>query len=224
MNKKKKINQIVPFKNLDKSFQENWREGDNWLNFPHSTKILFFSAPGRGKTSTILNCVMQQDPPFEKIYILHPDSETKEYDVLGRNNFEFLEKIPEINFSDKNEKSLLIVDDIDFTALSKSEKARLDRLSGYTATHRNLSIYVTTQNFTNIFPSFRRNCEIFFIWQHHDRQSLNQIGTKTGFKNNELLDLLDKFCVGRYDNLCIDTTADSPAKLRLNGYTKLEKE
>ncbi len=223
MGRKNCINKIIPFKNLDKSFQESWKPGDNLLNFPHSTKILFFSAPGRGKTSTILNCIFQQKPAFDKIYILHPDDESREYDVLGRDNFEFLKEIPEINFSNKNEKSLLIIDDIDFTSLSKSEKARLDRLSGYTATHRNLSIYLTTQNFTNIFPSMRRNCEIFFIWSHHDRTSLNQIGMKTGFKNNELVNLLDTMCKSKYDNICIDTTGDSPAPLRLNGFTPIKK-
>ncbi len=126
-----------------------------------------------------------------------------------------------INFSDRNEKSLLIIDDIDFTNLNKKDKATLDRISGYVSTHRNLSIYVTSQNFTNIFPSFRRNTEIFFLWQHHDRMSLAQIGQKCGFKNGKLLDYLDKYCKERYDNICIDTSQNSPAKLRLNGYTSI---
>ena len=224
-NKVKKINKIIPFKNNDKSFHERWKKGDNWLNFPHPTKVLFFSCPNAGKTTTILNCILQQDPPFKKIYVLHPDEQSEEYNILGTDNFIFLNKVPDsINFSDRNEKSLLIIDDIDFTNLNKKDKAILDRISGYVSTHRNLSVYVTSQNFTSIFPSFRRNVDVFFIWNHIDKDSLNRIGKKCGFKNNKLLDLLDKHCKERFDNLCIDGTPNSPAKLRLNAYTKIEEE
>ena len=215
-------NQLVFLKNKDKDFHEKWYQGRNLLNIPHPFRAILFGSPNSGKTNMIFNLIMRSNPAFEKIYVLHPDPESVEYSVLG-DHCEMLSEIPEIDFCDKDLKNLLIVDDIELKTLKKHEKARLDRICSYSSTHRNLSLALTSQDAFNVPPSIRRNANIFFMYKNvPDLSSLSTVATRTGLNSSQLFNIFG-LCNDIRDCLCVDMTPNSPARLRINGFKKVDK-
>jgi hypothetical protein len=215
-------NQLVFLKNKDKDFHEKWYQGRNLLNIPHPFRALLFGSPNSGKTNMIFNLIMRANPPFQKIYILHPDPDSKEYSVLD-DNCVMLNEIPEIDFCDPDCKNLLIVDDIELKTLKKQEKARLDRICSYSSTHRNLSICCTSQDCFNVPPTIRRSANIFFLYKNvPDLSSLATVASRTGLNSTQLFNIFS-LCDNIRDCLCIDLTPNSPARLRLNGFKKVDK-
>ena len=215
-------NELVFLPNKDKGYHEQWHKNRNMLNIPHPFRALLFGSPNSGKTNMIFNLIMRANPPFHKIYILHPDPESKEYSVLG-DNCELLSEIPEIDFCDRDTKNLLIVDDIELKTLKKQEKARLDRICSYSSTHRNLSICLTSQDCFNVPPSIRRSANIFFLYKNvPDLSSLSTVASRTGLNSTQLFNIFS-LCKDIRDCLCIDLTPNSPSRLRINGFKKVDK-
>jgi hypothetical protein len=224
MSKKNKLPaELIYLPNSDKLSHEKWYKGRDLLNFPKPYRMLLFGSPNSGKTNFIMNVVMRADPPFQKIYILHPDPESKEYSMLG-DHVEMLEEIPDKLFCDPKLKNLLILDDIEYKNLSKEHKASFDRLSGYTSTHRNCSLLITSQDAINVPASVRRNTSIFVLYKNvPDLNSLAQVATKVGLSADKLFSIFETCMHNQRDSLCIDLTAESPAKMRVNGYKKIRE-
>ena len=54
------------------------------LNFPHPFRGVLLGPPNCGKTTTVKNTLMRQEPPFKRMYIIHCDGEyTQEYDDVN---------------------------------------------------------------------------------------------------------------------------------------------
>jgi hypothetical protein len=118
----------------------------------------------------------------------------------------------------------VIIDDISFKDLNKSQNAILDRLYGYISTHRNVSLLLTSQDMFNI-PSIVRRCSnLFILWKPRDIDSLTTIGRRTGMNGKELRIIFNDLIHTRTDSLWIDLTKDSPYMLRKNGFELITKE
>lgn len=225
---------LMGFSNADKGFHEHWERGDNLLNFPHPFRALVTGPPNVGKSTTVKNILVRQEPPFERVIIVHADPEhTKEYDDLKDDADEdAVILIPEIPPPDSWEpqlnedgeevlpKTLLVVDDLDLRTLNREQKKNLDRLTGYCSTHRSISVIICTQDSFNAAPNVRRMCNLFVIWQSPDLECMAIIAKKVGVK--DLQALFDKYCRTRRDSIWIDLTVDTPAPLRLNGFTVIK--
>lgn len=220
MNKDKK--KIVVFKNKDKEgWYEDWYNRRDWLNFPHPYRCLISANPGSGKTNMIKNLILRAKPYFKKIFLCHYDLETKEYDDVDVIK---LVELPDARSKDftPSKKNLLIVDDYDFVSLNKYQMSNLRSLFKYASTHKGLSIIIATQDFFNIPSLIRRLSNIYFIWKGSgDLDSLYNIGRRVGYTKPEFKQLLD-MCTNRFDNICIDMTVNTPAPVRLNGYTLIK--
>jgi hypothetical protein len=224
MKKIKLPQELIYLPNADKiDSHEKWYKGRDLLNFPKPFRMLCFGSPGSGKTNFIHNVIMRASPAYDKIYILHPDPESKEYAMLG-SHVEMLDEMPDKLFCDPKLKNLLILDDIEYKNLSKEHKASLDRLTGYTSTHRNCCVILTAQDSINVPASVRRNTNIFVLYKNvPDLNSLAQVATKVGLSADKLFSIFDTCMEGQRDSLCIDLTAESPAKMRVNGYKKIRE-
>ena len=213
---------IRVFKNKDKEgWYEKWTKNRDLMNFPHPFRAIVSAHPGSGKTNMIKNIILAADPHFKRIFLCHYCPETKEYEDL---DIIPLDEIPDPNsaFFDPKHKSLLIIDDQEFKFMPKAMQRRMDRLWGYTSTHRGLSICCATQNFTNLPPVVRRMSNIFFIWKGTtDIEDLKLIGRKLGLNKEQTLSLFNN-CKSRFDQICFDQTIDSPAPIRFNGYDIIE--
>lgn len=139
---------LIVMKNKDKAFHEKWSASRDMLNFPHPFRCVMSGPPNSGKTNAILNIcarVQNDGPAFEKIIVVHQDCDmSAEYTDL---DVEMQDVIPGTDEHTENDiKTLIILDDIDFSTLNKESKKNLDRLVGYDSTHKNISVIITSRH------------------------------------------------------------------------------
>lgn len=221
-NKKNKLpNKMLLIKSSDKEFHEKWHRNRNMLNFPHPCRYVIFGTPNSGKTLTIKNILLRAEPPYERIMVLHADPEAKEYEDIEA---EVVQEIPHFSDWDGLQKTAFIIDDSEISNLSKEQKINLDRLCGYCSTHKNISVFISTQDLFSI-PIIARKCSnVIFAWRVLDLDQLNTIGRRCGLKKGELLFLFDKLGARQHDSICIDLTTGSPFPFRYNGFTPIDTD
>lgn len=217
-NKKQLINKLFVLKNPDKAFHEKWTQSRNMLNIPHPFQCLLLGRPNCGKTSTVKNILIRQNPPFERMVVVHcsPDY-TKEYDDCDA---QIVEEIPPREDFDCGKKTLVVLEDIDFKNLSKEQKHRLNRMYGNWSTHNSISIISTSQDFFELDPIVRRCTNLWVLWPGIDLNEMSQIARKVGLNTNKLTTLFN-LCKTKHDSIWIDQTKGSPHHLRFNGFTNL---
>lgn len=213
---------IVPFKNADKTFHEKWGSGSrDPLNIPHPFRCTIVGPPNRGKTNIIKNILVRAKPVFERILVVHCDPEgTSEYSDIDAT---LLSEIPAPTEFEGDVKTACILDDISWKNLSKEQKSHLDRLCGYVSTHKNVSVFCTTQEAFTIPTIVRRCSNLLIIFKQHDLDSLVALSRKTGLKRDDFMTLF-KMLVNEHDSLWLDLTAKSPYPLRINGYQMIQQQ
>ena len=211
---------IMP--NADKGFHEKWRPGRDLLNLPHPWRALCMGRPNSGKTLVIKNILLRADPPFERVVVIHCDpGYTSEYEDVGA---EMLEEIPEPKDWDGEQKTLCVLDDLEYKQMPKEQKRALDRLCGYVSTHCNVSVCITGQDPFNLPVIARRCANVLIMWRSHDWSMMSQLARKTGMTAKDFKDVFDNHCPERHDSLWVDMTSKSPAPLRKNGYEILDRQ
>lgn len=227
----------------DKNFIEQWDDMPNRdpLNFPKSFRICLIGPVGVGKTMFIKNiiCRIQNSrKKFERIFVLHQDKFAREYDDIDA---EIITELPNNDFwmgydqPDEDEEepeeepdverppTLMIIDDICFKDLPKSQTLLLDRLCGFISSHCNVSLAVLNQTAFAVDSIIRKCANIWCIWRPSDTDELNIISRRVGFRSKELNQLFDDFAPNDTDSIMIDKTPGSPYPLRLNGYKLIER-
>ena len=216
-------NKIIAFSNRDKSYHETWYPHRDWLDIPHPFRILLTAKPNGGKTTVILNIILRTalgKTPFEKIIVVHCDpKQTHEYDDMER---ELRSDIPSPDSFHPNEKTLCILEDLNYLSMDKQQKGYLERLYGYASTHKNVSCILTAQDPFRIIPTVRRCSNVFVIWNNNDTDMIRTLARKTGVCGEKLQHVLDAQCNGPHDSLWLDFTPDSPAPYRKNGNDRLD--
>ena len=213
---------MISFQNRDKAFHETWSGTRDWLDIPHPFRMLLAAKPNGGKTTVVLNIILRvahSDRPFEKIMVVHCDpKQTKEYDDI---DCELREDIPAPEEFSPHEKTLCILEDLNYLNMSKEQKGRLERLYGYASTHKNVSCILTAQDPFRIIPSVRRCSNVFVLWNNHDMDMIKTLARKTGVPAETLQQILEEQCQGAHDSIWLDFTPDSPAPFRKNGYERI---
>lgn len=216
---------IIPISCVDKEgWYESWDEPHDRdeLCIPHPFAIICAGKPNSGKSTIAKNILLRHsitDKPFEILYIVHTDPDTKEYDDVGGI---MLNRIPTSKDLDSKTKQMIILDDLNFKAMKKTEKKALDRLFGYCRTHMNLSICLCVQCWFSIPVRVRQMSNCYVLWRSRDLLNNSMIARRVGMKADEFDYLLKKYCTGRFDSLWIDFTPDTPYPLRHNGYNIIE--
>lgn len=216
--------EIIPIPNPDKSpWHESWTKNRNMLNIPHPYRIVIFGPPNSGKTTLAKNILLRAKPPFKRIIIIHCDDEyTKEYNDLG--DIDIINIIPDpkdSEYFDGEDKTLVILDDLEYEYLPKEQKRNLDRLFGFVSTHKNVSVILNSQNPTNVSPCIRRMSNIWILFKILDMDLLFLLARKIGMKREAFTEIFRKYIKKKHDSLWIDLSDDSPYPVRVNGYTAL---
>ena len=216
---------IIPFENHDKAFHEQWYEGRDLLDIPHPFRMLLAAKPNGGKTTVILNIILRVacgKDPFEKIVVVHCDpNTTQEYKDVEH---ELRPDIPKPDDFNPLQKTLCILEDLNYIGMGKQQRGYLERLVGYASTHKNVSVMVTAQDPFRILPTVRRCVNVFVLWNNHDQDMLRTLARKTGKTVEALERVLTTQCQDHHDSVWIDLSPDSPAPFRKNGYERLSSQ
>lgn len=228
--KKKYPNKVLILPNKDKNFHESYEKGDDLLSFVHPFRMLLSGGVNSGKTNLILNILIRQRIPFERIIIYHCDGNfTKEYEDIDA---EYTDSIPpptSMEYFGSKQKTCFIMEDIDYKRLKKDQLSNLNRLLGFVSTHRNVSVLATSQTFFNVPPMMRRMTNIFVIWGNDSDQTyIDMFARKVGEKPEVIKQILSGF-TNQYDFLLIDLTSKKrgdingiSTKLRKNAFELIE--
>lgn len=219
---------IIVLDNPDKSFQESWYPGRDEANFPHSHRICMIARPHCGKTLTIKNLILRQDPPFQRIMLWSESPLSKEYNMMDVEKYDkcptpediCAELDPE---TEQPPKQLLIIDDVDLDHLSKADEQNLMKLLKHYSSHFNTSIYITIHDLTQLKPKMRRMCNVFIIWKLSN-ETLKILGNKFSIPNDVLFNMFHQNVQKTYDNICVDLTENSPYKYRFNIWEVLDED
>ena len=153
-------------------------------NMAHPSRIIFCGNPNSGKLLCVLNLLLHKHPTFEKIYLIHNDTNTKEYNSI---DCEVLEEIPDIEDIDTDKRNLIIIEDLDYkSSLSKEQRALLDRYFGCYSTHCNVSIWLTAQDAISIPATIRRMASHVFIWKSNDINHMAILSSRFGLTPKDL--------------------------------------
>lgn len=221
--------------NPDKKHNEVWTPDRDMMNFPNPARIVCCGRPSVGKTNTILNILLKANPPYKKIFLMHPalttnDSDDEQDDECKVPEYKYIDyeplyEMPAPTFFKNNQgKTILIIDDVELKSLDKVQKKRLNKVISYASSHYNMSVIISTQDsFSQIPPCVFRFSNIFVIWRYNDLLYLNMLLNRSGISKStsqKIIKLMEGFDL--HDSLCIDNTSDSPAKYRKNFYLKLD--
>ena len=224
--RKKKVrlpNRLIGIPNPDKYFHENWYEGRNMLNFPHPYRAVLLGRPNTGKSTVAKNLLLRAKPAFEEVIVIHCDADyTQEYDDLGE-KVELRSEIPKPEEWEGENKTLVILDDLEFKGMNKEQRRNLDRLFGYVSTHKNISVILCCQDAFNVPPIVRRCSNLWVLWKCNDLDSMANVARKTGLKVQDFKRIFDEHMTEFRDSLWLDMTAKSPYPMRKNGFEILEK-
>jgi len=212
-------NKLFRIPNKDKFFHETWHPGRNLLNIPHPFRAILAGPPNRGKSTICKNLLLRADPPFEQVIVVHYDMETKEYDDLKGEHFFLLNEIPNVSEFSGKKKTFIILDDLPIKQLHKPQQILLNRLYGYMSTHKNISICLCSQDAYEIPVLVRRSSNLWVLWKGVDLTSLKQLAKKSGCEN--LMELMRDHLHVSYDSLWLDSSPNSPAPIRVNGFKVL---
>jgi ABC-type cobalamin/Fe3+-siderophores transport system ATPase subunit len=219
---------IHAIKNKDKVGHEEWDDQrvKNIANFPSPARILLLGSCGTGKSTVIKNLIIQKYPRFEEVYLIHEDAEfTKEYDDLDCTMK--LSEVPPLNFWEyegKHIRRAVIVDDLELTSANKERLKNLAIMFRYASTHKGLTIYFAHQSFFDILNLIKKMSNVFILWKPRAYSELTMIENRVGLPKHTLKELFKTIATGHRDSICVDLTENSPAKLRLNIFQKIEVE
>ena len=218
--------EIIAIKNKDKKGHESWTDSrsKNIANFPSPARILLLGPCGVGKSTLVKNLIMHQKPMFQEVFLIHEDAEfSKEYDDLDVT--EKLSEVPPLEFWEyegKYIKRAVIVDDLELTAANKERLKNLAIMFRYASTHKGLTIYFCHQSFFDVMSLIKKMANVYIIWKPRATSELTLIENRVGMKKGELKDIFKNVATKHRDSVCVDLTENSPAKLRLNVFQRIE--
>lgn len=227
-NKNTLKDELYMFPNNDKTFQDSWdnlvdededgKKIRKKLNFPTSFRMCIIMPTGKGKTNIVKNILAHQNPNFDRMYVLHGDSETREYEDC---NAIMMGKVPDEKFfnhpANKGKKILFVADDFKFEKNITDSCRRLCRIFTYISSHCNVSCIVCLQDGFANFPSkIRRNCNIFITCRQTDLKYQNSLASVFGMEKDKFNGLLKQLDY-EYDTIWIDRTKQTKYPIRKNG-------
>lgn len=225
MNEIKLCNKLFTVPNKDKGeWCETYDEHEHGLNrMVHSYKALFISRPGCGKTTCMINCMLQNQTsnrPFKTVIVIQPTT-SKEWDIIDPTMI--LHDIPDPSkmVDESNGKTLIIIDDYDLSKLNRTQSQNFSMLFRYISSHHNISIMLSYQSFFDVPPIIRKCCNYFYIWRTQSLDEINIISKRCGFNKKVFQSLFKKYIHNKHDFLLIDTVRDD---IRKNIYEIIPKD
>ena len=122
------------------SYDDN-SASENLARYPHPFRACVLGRVNSGKSLVakfILMAHQAHKPKFQNVYVVHGSTKTQEYDCIEPTDV--FDDIPSYEEFDETKKTLLIIDDLDYTAFTREQLKRLSELFRFGSTHHNISI------------------------------------------------------------------------------------
>lgn len=216
--------------NGDKTDHQEWYAGRDLCSFPSPFRAIICGRPNSGKTAWVHELISRGEPAYDKVVVVHCDLKSKDYDDYEP---EMLKEIPPpddprwgatITGKDgkqRRERTICVLDDIDFGGLSKEQQSHLDRLISYVSTHKHVSVICCAQDAFRIPPSTRRMANVFILFRGLDSSSMKALASRIGYKVDQFMGLFEQHVKDNHQALVFDLTDGTPAPLRLDGFEVL---
>ena len=158
---------VVPIQTADKTFNTDPPQ-DHPCSMPRGSRIAVVADPGRGKTSTILNCLVRGEK-WAAIYVIHGASDSQEYSsVIDCTELQWKDATPEFWAAEsarhKKQPCAIVVDDCNYADMNKIEKSNSYKTVQSACTHHNFTAFLASHSLTQLIPRLRRACDIMMIW------------------------------------------------------------
>ena len=227
--KKKKIEDIgeslYVIKNADKSgWYEKNEPGQSLGYLPHPFRVLALGSVGRGKTNTLKNMFLKhQASPrqFQMLYVSCCDLESQEW--LDCQPTLVTDQLLEPSDFDDRYKTLYVIDDYEFSKMSKDDQKKLSTLMRYVSSHKNVSIMLSFQSFFDCPPIARKCANAFVLYEPNSKAEISHIENRVGLDKGDLKKLF-KLCTGPFDSIMIDRTINTQHPIRKNVYQPIVLE
>lgn len=191
------------FINKDK---DDIREDDDTeclSNFKRGSRVLITGPPNFGKSNIVKNLIINQAPPFKYIQIFVADKNTKEYEFGEK--ISTIDEIMDYTKLNKDEKLLIVFEDVEFHSMKKKELEYIDKLCRFGCTHLGVSVIISCQNYFGCPISLRRKIDIFYLLKM-DKQTSELISRTIPLNKTQFRTLCDMVFINRFDSMCIDST------------------
>lgn len=204
------------FKSADKESHDR-SSGDHIIPL-HPARCLYAGPPGSGKTSVVKNIVglMQRKTPWDSITVLHVSDDTLEYDMFSDHpNFRFCvisDEIPHPSSFDRNLRNLLIMDELPWGRLSRSQMDQLYTLFTFASTHNSVTIMCQVQRAFTIPINIRDTFTYVSLWNSAIATTRQHYSRMIGINLSPIFDALPD---QKHDFVTIDFSNDGP-KVRKN--------
>lgn len=217
---------IISLPNPDKLKHESYSDYPKDFNiarFPVPFRCVILGKVNSGKSLIVKHILMARQalkPKFVEVYIVHGCESSIEYDDVEPT--EIMKEIPSYTEFDPDTLKLLIIDDYDFTQISREQLTRISELFRFGSTHCNMSIILAHQSWFRIPKIVKDTANIFVIFRPHDLDELKTIGRRVGLSKNVIVNIFDTYLPNWRDSLTIDLNPKSPAKYRKNLFEPLD--
>lgn len=229
--------QVVAFRSGDKVGAEEQWDVDRCRDlgaFPAPARILLLGPPGVGKSTMTKNLLIHGRPRYDEFYVIHEDGgETLDYadcDPTAIMNevpsLDFWSSLPERHETGPRKgrriKRMVVVDDLETGGASKERIKRLGILVRYASSHKFLTVVVAHQSAFDLPPLIRKMSNVVCLWKPRGKNEISLIENRFGVDHGLLSHLFKTVATGPRDSICVDWTASSPARYRLNLFTPIE--
>lgn len=202
---------FVVLKNVDKKFHESYKKRDSPIRFPHPFRLACLGGVNSGKTMCVKNIILAhagRNPKFCEVLIINPNTQTHEWDDMDVTCIRTT--IPAMSELDHDVKRLIVLDDYDFTNISRSEMTKLSELVRYGSTHCNCSVIISHQSWFRVPKIVKDCCNVFVIWRPKDVDELSTIGRRVGLNKKDIHQIFKDHMPEWRDSLLINHCVGAP--------------
>ena len=122
---------------------------------------------------------------------------------------------------DRNERSLLVCDDLAMVDLPKTEQRAISNLIRYESTHNNISVILINQNIYDLLPVVRRCSDYTILYKLSDIEFMKSLSRKFDIDISDLKFIFKNLITEKGDSLLIDEVCNKEYRLRKNIYTPI---
>jgi hypothetical protein len=160
------------------------------------------------------------DKPFKRLFVITCDLSSHEWDDCQPNLF--TNKLPPLSYFQDQVKTMVIIDDYEFSKCGSDELKKLTTLFRMISTHKSVSIMCSYQSFFDCPKICRKTANVFILYQPRSKTELKTISNRVGVNCDDLKAMFKQHCGNYYDMIMLDMSKDSPYRIRKNIFEMID--